>query len=177
MVVLVLAGCAPASSPEASAAASLAPSQEADPGALSFCNPNSEISLIGPDGSPVQVWGPYQPLDWPYPLDIVTIPVRQNGDCVWLVETIAFGDAPGVLVWIREFHGRLGTDFRIDGEFAKVYGTYPDEPWLYGPIAFRVEIIDGVVHLVEDRDPSVPAPGCTGLPGTCPDPLHWVHMD
>ncbi len=177
IAALLLAGCTASPSPAGSVTESLAPSQDEDPGALSFCDAGSEISLRAPDGSRVEIQGPYRHVDYPYPADIVTVLARRTGDCVWLVETISFPDAPGEIAWIREFHGRLGTNFRIAGEFAKVFGSYPGDRWQYGPITFRVEIVDGVVHLVEDREPSVPAPGCTGLPGTCPDPLQLVHAD
>jgi hypothetical protein len=150
------------------------PSSAPAPSALSFCDPRAVMDLRGPDGSRVDLGGDWAPAVLDYPTDISNMSLRQTGDCVWIVDSLTFPEAPGDIVAFWEFHGRVASDFRVRGEFSKVTGAFPGDPWTYGPFTFRIEFVDGSAELVEDREPGEPAPGCSGAVGTCPDPIRYV---
>lgn len=180
MVILVLialgAGCAAPSSSQLPSGTS-APSASGTASALSFCDPLSELVLQAPDGSPVELWGEWTAANI-YPGDVSRAYLRQTGDCVWLVDTVQpINIDTGELsadIFGGEFHGRLGADFLIRGEFADVFPDYdyPGDAWTYGPLVYRIVFIGDDVELLEERtqDP----PGCGTGPGSCPSPLHWV---
>ena len=171
-VALPLVACG---SPSASASVAASASPEPLASAiLAFCDPLARLDLRTSSGAPVVLSGFWAPTTNPYPTDVVHIALRQAGDCVWIVETLAFGEDPGAIVYMREFHGRLDPSFRITGAFADVMGSYPGDPWTYGPFTYRVEVSGDRIMLVEDREPSDPAPGCGAGAGSCPDPLEYV---
>jgi ABC-type glycerol-3-phosphate transport system substrate-binding protein len=176
-LTVVLAGCAaPAESPAPSG--STLSSDPPTTSALSFCDPLSERVLRAPDGSPVEIWGEWTDPDPAYPEDVIRVFLRQTGDCVWIVDIFQVVDPDtGELLpdlFGGEFHGRLGADFLIRGEFADVFPDYdyPGDQWTYGPFTYRIVFNGNEVELVEERtqDP----PGCGTGPGSCPTPLHWV---
>jgi hypothetical protein len=111
--------------------------------------------------------------------DIIDVLVRQAGDCVWVLQAWQWTDDVGHLQYVAEFHGRLGSDFRIRGEFADVFpgDSFPGDPWTYGPFTFKVVFEGARVEIIEDREPGEPAPGCSGAVGTCPDPIHLVRPE
>lgn len=173
LVTFLVAACTGSSSASPGstvpAASSGAPSRD-----LSFCDALAVVDIRAPDGSAIVLDGDWMPAETDFPTDIVNAFLRQAGDCVWIVSTVAFPEDPSDVLGMWEFHGRLGSDFRIRGEFSEVQGSYPGDPWSYGPFTFRIEVVDGELALVEDREPGEPAPGCSGLPGSCPDPVRLV---
>ena len=170
-LVLSLAACAGAAD---SPVPSASPSDQPSSSALTFCDPQSFPTLVAPDGTPVVVDGSWSLADNPFPTDILHIVARQAGECFWLVFTGTTGDAPAEIGWAFEFHGRIGTDFRIVGEFSEVYGSYPGDPWTYGPMTFQIEFPESGIELVEERAPGELPPGCGTGPGTCPAPIRFV---
>ena len=177
MMLLALAACAASGDSSASPSDGASPSMAPRSSALSFCDPVARPDLLAPDGSRVVLDG-----KWTVPAsqneygDVIDAMVRQAGDCVWLVRVVQWYDDVGQLQDVGEFHGRLGSDFVIRGEFADVFPgfSFPGDPWTYGPIAFRIEFEGDQVFLVEDREPGEPAPGCSGAVGSCPDPIRLV---
>lgn len=177
LVMALGAGCAAPSSSQLPSGTS-APSASGTTSALSFCDPLSEIVLLAPDGSPVEIGGEWTDPDPAYPGDVIRVFLRQTGDCVWIVDTVQIVDEDsGELLpdlFGGEFHGRLGSDFLIRGEFADVMGDgdYPGDPWTYGPFTYRIVFNGDAVELIEERTQA--PPGCGMSPGSCPSPLHWV---
>jgi len=149
----------------ASPTPSAIPSASAIPaanGGPAWCDEAKTVILLDPTGTQVVL-----PTAWESDFLGMTYYLRQVGDCVWMSGYLPQDDA--ITPFVTMFVGRLGSDFRIVGEFTDLTGEAV-VGWSHGSLAWQIEFTDAGVVLVEDRSAEQP-PGCTDSSlGSCPDP-------
>jgi hypothetical protein len=168
-LVVLVAACTPvAGSPSGSPAPT-----PAIPALGDVCDPATTPILQAPDGTQVVLGnGPGGTSTW---ADTEEVPfyLRQIGDCVWIIGFIAL--EPDEPPFLTAFHGRLEPDFRITGTFSDSTGVLVPG-YDNGQFVYRIEFSGGDPILIEDRSATGP-PGCSGGPGSCPEPRELRRLD
>lgn len=159
LAALVLTGCS-SGSPTSSAVRSSSPAV-ANSGPA-WCDETATLILDDPSGTQVVL-----PNVWESSYLGITYVLHQVGDCIWMMGYATTEDPNATFA--TEFVGRLGSDFRIVGEFSDLNGQAV-VGWDHGSVAYQIEFTDTGIVLVEDRSAEQP-PGCTDSSlGSCPDP-------
>ena len=159
---ILVASCSGAS-PTTSVVPTESPTRAANSGPA-WCDPTAQLLLQDPTGAQVVL-----PAVWDSDFLGLTYVLRQIGDCIWMSGFLVPHDADGADgAFLTQFVGRLGSDFRIVGEFADLNGQAV-VGWDDGSIAFEIQFTDAGLVLVEDRSAEEP-PGCADSSlGACPD--------